>query len=350
VCTQCNNSRDILLEKKNGVATITFNRPEVYNSYSTQSLRHLACALQDASFDDSIAAIVLTGFGTRAFCTGGDVKEYNEIYTKQPHEYWKYMAGFRAAVEGVLRSGKPTIARLNGMAVGGGNEFNLACDLSIIAEHAYVGQVGTSVGSVACGGATQWLPITVGAKRAAEMLFLNYRIPARKALEWGLVNDVVPSVKHKDTWVNDPSPQLIDKAQRKEDGYSIDLSELDARVAQLCEGIKDKFPECMRYTKTQLNYWKQLVWDQTVAHAQDWLSLHFASREPYEGMRSFVEKRKPDYRGIRAALSEGKAPELLYGPLSRECSSCGAASLPESFEYCGRCGAKLAASPIEARK
>jgi enoyl-CoA hydratase/carnithine racemase len=341
---------DVRLQSKNGVATITFHRPEVYNAYTTESLRRLACLLQEASFDDSVAVIVLTGDGTRAFCTGGDVKEYSTIYTKQPHEYWKYMAGFRAAVEGVLRCGKPTIARLNGVAVGGGNEFNLACDLSIIAEHAYIGQVGTSVGSVACGGATQWLPITIGAKRAAEMLFLNYRIPPRKALEWGLVNDVAPSVKLKDNWVKDPTPQQIDKAQRREDGFSIDLSELDARVAQLCEGIKDKFPECIRYTKTQVNFWKQLAWDQTVAHAQDWLSLHFASREPYEGMRAFVEKRKPDYRGIRAALAQGQAPEWLHGAPSKECKGCGANGLPESFTYCGKCGAALNAAPREARK
>ena len=105
------------------------------------------------------------------------------------------MALFRAYIDAILSTGKPVIARINGIAVGGGNETVLACDLAVIAEHAYVGQVGVRVGSVACGGATQWLPITVGDKRAREMLFTNRPIPARLALEWGLVNRVAPSVR-----------------------------------------------------------------------------------------------------------------------------------------------------------
>ena len=79
------------------------------------------------------------------------------------------------------------------MAVGGGNESQAACDLAVMAEHAWIGQVGTRVGSVAAGGATQWLPILIGDRRAREMVFLNDRIPARQALEWGLVNRVAPS-------------------------------------------------------------------------------------------------------------------------------------------------------------
>jgi enoyl-CoA hydratase/carnithine racemase len=338
---------EVALDREDGIATIRFNRPAACNSYTTQGLRTLASLFREASFDDSVAAIVLTGSGTRAFCTGGDVKEYAQVYTRQPHEYWKYMALFREAIEGILRCGKPTIARLNGMAVGGGNEFNLACDLSLMAEHGYIGQVGTSVGSVACGGATQWLPITVGAKRAAEMLFLNYRIPAAKALDWGLVNDVTVSVKRQGQWVRAPTAEQIDQAQRGQDGYSIDLSPLDQAVAELCESIKNKFPECLRYTKTQLNYWKQAAWDATVAHAQDWLSLHFACREPHEGMRAFVEKRAPDYRSIRSTLARGGSPEFLHGAPSVDCGACGATALPEGFEFCGKCGASLSAAKVE---
>src|SRR5438046_1133262 len=94
------------------------------------------------------------------------------------------------ALEEVLYSKSQGIARINGLAVGGGNESVLACDLAVMGSHAYVGQVGVRVGSVACGGATQWLPITVGDKRAREMLFTNRRVPAKLALEWGLVNRV----------------------------------------------------------------------------------------------------------------------------------------------------------------
>src|SRR6185369_16623919 len=158
------------------------------------------------------------GTGTKAFCTGGDVKEYAEKYTREPHEYWKYMQLLRSYLEAILRSGKPTIARINGIAVGGGNESQLACDLAVMAEHAYLGQVGTSVGSVACGGATQWLPITVGARRANEMLLLNPRVPSHQALEWGLVNAVAPSVTKDGVFVEGATPEEIRLAERREGG------------------------------------------------------------------------------------------------------------------------------------
>ncbi len=325
--------RDILYAKSDGVATVTLNRPDSYNCYATNTLKELVTAFQDASWDDAIAVIVYTGAGTRAFCTGGDVKEYSEKYTKKPRDYWKYMSLFRGYLEAIMHCGKPVIARLNGIAVGGGNESQLACDLTVIAEHAYVGQVGTSVGSVACGGGTQWLPLVVGDKRAREMLLLNAKIPARKALDWGLVNAVAPSVKKDGRFVETPSAESIDAAQRGKDGWSIDLSELDKVVAGYVAQLKDKFVECTRYTKTQTNALKDLVWTMTVGHAQDWLSTHFGGIEPYEGMSAFVEKRRPDFARVRRA-------EFLHGPASRTCR-CGMTGLPEAFVYCGRCGAKL---------
>lgn len=333
--------RDIEVAKKDGVATITLRRPQRYNSYATRTLKELILAFQDASWDDSVQVVVFTGAGTRAFCTGGDVKEYEEKYTRRPRDYWKYMALFRGYLESILHCGKPTIARLNGMAVGGGNESQLACDLTVIAEHAYVGQVGTSVGSVACGGATQWLPLVVGDKRAREMLFMNPRIPARKALEWGLVNAVAPSVRRDDLWVENPAPADVEKAQNGQEGWRIDLSKLDEIVASYCANLKDKFPECTRYTKTQANALKEFVWNSTVGHAQDWLSLHFASVEPWEGMSAFVEKRKVDFAGIRRRLAEGGSTEFLHGPYVKACAGCGAKGLPQSFSHCGYCGTKL---------
>lgn len=326
-------ARDVLVAKSDGVATITLNRPEAYNAYTTRTLQELILAFQDASWDDQVSVIVYTGAGAKAFCTGGDVKEYAEVYTQKPRDYWKYMAIFRGYLESILHAGKPVIARLNGMAVGGGNESQLACDLTYVAEHAYLGQVGTSVGSVACGGATQWLPLVVGDKRAREMLLLNPRIPARKALEWGLINGVAPSVVREGKFVGEATPEQIDKAQKGQDGYSIDLSRLDAMVAETAAQLKNKFPECTRYTKTQTNALKDLVWNMTVGHAQDWLSTHFAGLEPWEGMRAFVEKRKPDYARVRRA-------EFLWGPPAKQCR-CGAKGLPGEFAFCGACGAKL---------
>jgi enoyl-CoA hydratase/carnithine racemase len=302
---------DVLYEKKDMVARITINRPESHNSYTTDTLRHLITVFEDAANDDGVGVIVYTGAGDKAFCTGGDVKEYSAVYTKRPRDYWKYMGLFSRYLESILRSGKVTIARLNGIAVGGGNESQLACDLAVMADDTYLGQVGTSVGSVAAGGATQWLPIHVGDRRAREMLFLNTRIKAQQALEWGLVNRVVPRAR------------------------------LDEEVQSLAEQVLDKFPECTRYTKQQVNYWKESSWHATIGHARDWLSSHFTSREPYEGMRAFVEKRKVDIRGLRQTAAAGGSSEFLWGPYAKDCGGCGATGIPSGFRFCGSCGAAL---------
>jgi enoyl-CoA hydratase/carnithine racemase len=303
--------KDILYDKKDWIARVTINRAASYNCYSTDTLRELIAAIDDASSDDAVGVIVLTGAGEKAFCTGGDVKEYAAVYTKRPRDYWKYMGLFSKYIESILRSGKVTIARINGIAIGGGNETQLACDLAVMADDTYLGQVGTSVGSVACGGATQWLSIHVGDRRAREMLFLNPRIPAAKALEWGLVNRVVPRAK------------------------------LDDEVNAMAKQVLETFPECTRYTKQQVNYWKEQAWNATVGHARDWLSTHFATLEPYEGMRAFVEKRKVNFMGIRERAASGGSSEFLWGPYTKECGKCGATGVPESFEFCGHCGAAL---------
>jgi enoyl-CoA hydratase/carnithine racemase len=298
--------KDIEYEVADWVARITLNRPERYNAYSTRALVELAHAFRSASFDDNVAVIVYTGAGDRAFCTGGDVKEYEANYTSAPRDYWKYMTLFGGYIESILNTGKPVIARLNGMAVGGGNESQLACDLSVIAEHAFIKQVGTSVGSVAAGGSTQWLPLFVGDRRARYILMTNRVVPAYQALEWGLVSEVAPSVK---------------KA--------------------LCQELILKFPECMRYTKQQVNFWKDLAWHQTIGHARDWLSIHYSSWEPLEGMRAFVEKRPPDYMKLRESAATGGSSEFRWGPYVRTCTNCGATDLPAGFNHCGSCGSEL---------
>ncbi len=333
--------RDLLYEKRDGIARITLNRPHAYNAYATGTLRELCRAVEDASVDDAIGVIVLTGVGSAAFCTGGDVREYAERYTQRPRDYWKYMGLFEGAVEALLRCGKPTIARLNGITVGGGNELHLACDLSVAASHVYLGQVGVGVGSVACGGATQWLPLVVGDRRARTMLFLNERIPARKALDWGLVSGVAPSVRRGTELVEEPTNEQIDLARKGLEGYQIDLAPLDASVDRLCHRLLGMFPECLRYTKQQVNFWKELSWHSTVGHGREWLSLHFTDREPHEGMNAFVEKRPPDVAGLRRRLAEGKGAEFLFGRPVRRCPACGAKGLPEDFEFCGRCGSAI---------
>ncbi len=306
---------DIKYEKKDWIATVTIDRPQAYNSYTTRTLRELAEAFTDAGRDDAVAVVVLTGAGTDAFCTGGDVKEYARDYTQRPRDYWKYMGLFAGAIDALRNVGKPSIARINGMTVGGGNEFNLACDLAIATDAARFRQVGVQVGSVAAGGATQWLPLVVGDRRARQMLMTCEWVDAKTALDWGLVNEVVPA------------------------------AELDIAVARLAGKLLDTFPECMRYTKQQANFWKDFAWSMTIGHARDWLALHFSSLEPYEGMTAFAEKRRADRVGVRVRARDGGSSETLWGPNARTCPSCGAKGLPDSFAFCGVCGSALAAVP-----
>ena len=306
--------RDIRYEKDGWVATVTIQRPEAYNAYTAHTLGEIAAAFRDVAHDDHIAVAVLTGAGETAFCTGGDVKEYASEYTRRPRDYWKYMGLFIDAIDAIRSCGKPTIARVNGMAVGGGNELNVACDLAIAADHARFRQVGVQVGSVAAGGATQWLPIVIGDRRARQMLMLCEFVDAPTALAWGLVNEVVPMAK------------------------------LDEAVARMSAKLVDTFPECMRYTKAQVNVWKDFAWSMTAPHARDWLSLHFAALEPFEGMTAFAKKRKADRIGVRERAASGGSSEFVWGPHTRTCGACGAEGLPESFPFCGRCGAPVGGS------
>jgi enoyl-CoA hydratase/carnithine racemase len=292
---------NILYTKQDGVATVTINRPAVLNALNFQTLKEMARAFEDASYDDKIGVLVLTGAGDRAFCTGADLGEQEQFLTRRV-DYWKWMGSFIDAHDRLRNIGKPTIARLNGMVVGGGNEFNIACDLAIAADHVTIRQVGTSRGSVPAGGATQWLPMIIGDRRAREMLFLCEPIPAAQALDWGLVNTVVPAAK------------------------------LDAAVAELAGKLLNKMPEVIRYAKLQTNFWRDFAWSMSVQHARDWLSIHADSAETAEGLDSFYAKRPVKYEMLRERIGES----------GTKCPHCGAI-MPPGFTFCGVCGKDLAA-------
>ena len=335
--------QEILYHKEGRVATVTINRPRVYNCLNTRTIEEIAAAFLDISDDDSIGAAVLTGIGDRAFCTGADVKEYTEQYITRPRDYWKYIGRFRTFIESILHNGKPTIARLNGITAAGGNEAHLACDLSVMAEHAYIKQAGTHVGSVAAAGATQWLPLIVGDKRAREILYLNRPIPAPQALEWGLTNRVVPSVKKDGKFITGASPEQLEQALAGAGGYSISLELLDREVAELAAALVESFPECTRYTKEHLNFLKEFVWHSTVGHAREWLALHYGGLETFEGMNAFAGKRKADYKMVRQRWADDDSPELPWGSNVRNCAKCGAKGMPARFTHCGNCGAAIGA-------
>jgi enoyl-CoA hydratase/carnithine racemase len=249
----------IVYEKDPPRATIRFNRPEVLNAFDFQTLRELARACEDASWDDTIRVVVLTGTG-RAFCVGADLKEWSEGYVGQPNEYWKWFGAFKDAHDRLREIGKPTVARINGICVGGGNELQMGCDLAVMVEDAFIRHVGPEHGSVPAGGATQWLTIMVGDRRAREIVLLCEEIPARKAEEWGLVNRVVPA------------------------------EELDAEVDRLVENLARKLPQTTRYAKQHLNFWRDLAWHETINHARDWLALSMATDEPKAAIERFLKK------------------------------------------------------------
>jgi len=261
--------KNLLYKKNDFRATITINRPEVLNALDLRTLRELAAAFEDARWDDDIAVVILTGAGTKAFCTGADMKEWSADFLENPSDFYKWMGVFAETFERLRNIGKPTIARINGMAVGGGNELQMSCDLAVAADDTFIRHVGVARGSVPAAGATQWLPLIVGDRRAREILFLCDEIPAAKALDWGLINQVVP---------------------RKN---------LNKAVDEMAEKLVNKLPECLRYTKQQLNFWRDFSWGMTIGHAKDWLTLHSDSAEVREGVRAFVEKRPIDYKNIR---------------------------------------------------
>lgn len=251
-------------EKAPPRATITLNRPEVLNAFDFRMLRELARACEDASWDDDVRVVVLTGAG-RAFCVGADLRAWaDEGYVGDQREYWKWFGAMDAGVTALRRIGKPTVARINGICVGGGNELQLACDLAVMVDDAFIRHVGLQHGSVPAAGATQWLPLVVGDRRAREIVLLCEEIPAAKAAEWGLVNRAVPA------------------------------SELDAAVDELVAKLADRLPLMTRYAKQQLDFWRDLAWHGTIGHARDWLSLSMLTDEAAEGVRGFLERRRSD--------------------------------------------------------
>jgi enoyl-CoA hydratase/carnithine racemase len=255
----------IVYDKSPPRATITLNRPDVLNAFDFRMLREIARACEDTSWDDDIRVVVVTGNG-RAFCVGADLKSWSADYLGKPREYWKWFGAFKDMHDRLREVGKPTLARINGIAVGGGNELQMACDLAVMVDDAFIRHVGLEHGSVPAGGATQWLPVFVGDRRAREIIYMCEEIPAAQAEEWGLVNWVVPA------------------------------AQLDAKVDEVVEKLAKKLPQTTRYAKQQLNFWRDLSWHETVNHARDWLALSMLNDEAQEAVKAFLSREGPDRR------------------------------------------------------
>ncbi|NOZ02166.1 MAG: 1,4-dihydroxy-2-naphthoyl-CoA synthase [Deltaproteobacteria bacterium] len=260
---------EILYAKKEGVATVTINRPEKYNACTTVTLFEINQALTDAWVDNSVGVVVFTGAGEKAFCTGGD----QSIRTKEGYagtvaalpveEAWQTVTHLIRTIP------KPVIARVNGYAIGGGHVFQVVCDLSIAAEHAKLGQAGPKVGSFDPGYGTAELARLVGMKRAKEIWYLCRLYTAQQALEMGLVNAVVP------------------------------MDRLDDEVAKWCGELLEKSPTALK----MLKYAFHADTDGTAGITNlgvGGLSLFYGTDESVEGVNAFKEKRKPDFGRFRS--------------------------------------------------
>ncbi|HTR56566.1 MAG TPA: enoyl-CoA hydratase-related protein [Casimicrobiaceae bacterium] len=252
---------DILCDMNAGVARITINRPEKYNAFRGQTCDELIDALHRAAWDKTIAVIVLTGAGEKAFCTGGDQSAHDGGYDGRG------LIGLPVEeLQGLIRDApKPVIARVNGYAIGGGNVLVTCCDLAIAAESARFGQVGPRVGSVDPGFGTALLARVVGEKKAREIWFLCRRYTAQQALAMGLVNAVVP------------------------------MAELDAEVDRWCQEILALSPTAIAIAKRSFNADSDSIRGIGGLGMQA-LALYYGTAESHEGVKAFMDKRKPSFR------------------------------------------------------
>ncbi|HEY5489394.1 MAG TPA: enoyl-CoA hydratase/isomerase family protein [Candidatus Limnocylindrales bacterium] len=255
------------------VATVRLDRPDVFNALNRETLVGIRDAFVKASADHHVGVVVLTATGDRAFSTGADLDEQTQ-FLDRPNDYWDWMSRFIEAIEAIKDCAKPVVARLNGMVVGGGNELNIACDLAVAADDVVFRHVGPSRGSLPSGGATQWMSLLVGDRRAREIILLNRPFSAVQAAEWGWINRAVPR------------------------------AQLDDAVNEYCTELLSKMPEIVRATRVQLNLWKNLSWGMSIQMAREWLTIHAASAEVEEGLASFHEKRSPDYERLRSHTEE----------------------------------------------
>lgn len=264
---------DILWDVDGGRATITINRPERLNAFRSQTIAELVDAFERAAVDEMIGVIVLTGAGQRAFCVGGDVMDPNRTLAEKRHSH--HLAD-RLAVA-MRGNGKPIIARIQGYCIGGGNELNMVCDLSISGVSGVFGQAGPKIGTAPLWWGCQYAPYVVGQKRARELLFLTDRHPAERALAMGLVNAVVPD------------------------------EELDAEVDRWCEQILRRSPIGLRLAKTGLNAASDLMYG-SVQHGYELMTLnHVHGHEVREGGAAFRERRPADWRPFRGGAGPGAA-------------------------------------------
>jgi 6-oxo-cyclohex-1-ene-carbonyl-CoA hydrolase len=310
-------------------AWIWLNNPSQYNSYTTDMAKALILAFRRASVDREVNAVVFTGAGDKAFCSGGNTREYAEYYAGNPQEYRQYMRLFNDMVSSIIGCDKPVICRVNGMRIGGGQEIGMACDFSIAQDLANFGQAGPKHGSAALGGATDFLPLMIGCEQAMVSGTLCEPFSAHKAYRLGICMDVVPALKIDGKYVANPTvvtDRYVDEYGRIVHGEfktgeefatgrariksgEVDLSLLDDRVEALCAKLLETFPECMTKSLEELRKPKIETWNRNKENSRAWLALNMMN-EARTGFRAFNEGTKEtgreiDFVALRQALAKG---------------------------------------------
>ena len=334
-------------EKVDGLYTawVTLNNPAQLNSYTTDMVKGVIAGVHKASMDRSVVATIFTGAGDRAFCPGGNTKEYAEYYTRRPREYRDYIDLFATMVDSILKSRAPVICRANGMRVAGGQEIGQACDLTIAADTAMFGQAGTRHGSTPDGGSTDFLPVMLPTiELAIWNCVSNEQWSAYKMERLGLITKAIPIKKNdKGEWVRDPrviTDKYIDngeivygetkpgaefkagKEMLKE--LKTDWSALDGFIDKVVWTFANLMPLCLMKSIETVRVKKRFFWDRTKMDASYWLAANM-NMEAWLGFNAFnteelTGSRVVDFIKYRKLLAEGKTfdeklfEQVLYKP------------------------------------
>lgn len=254
----------VTLEKEDGIATITVNRPESLNALNSEVLDGLKNAAEDALQDGDVHVVIVTGAGDKAFVAGADIKEMTD---KTPLEMRKFTILGHQVMDLFAKMEKPTIAAVNGFALGGGCELAIACDIRLASENAKMGVPEVGLGIFPGFGGTQRLTSLLGKGRACELVFTAKMITAEEAARIGLVNHVYPQ------------EELMNEARA------------------MAKEISTKGTLAVRLAKSSINRALEGGLDDGLAYERELVSLSFSSEDKVEGLKAFVEKRPPKFKG-----------------------------------------------------
>lgn len=309
-------------------AWVTLNNPAQYNSYTTDMAKGVIAGFQNASVDRSVVAVIFTGAGDKAFCTGGNTKEYAEYYSRRPNEYGEYMELFNGMVDSILMCKKPTICRVNGMRIAGGQEIGMACDLAFASDLALFGQAGPRHGSAPDGGSTDFLPWFLSMENAMWNCISCEMWSAYKMKRLGLISKAVPVIRDGEKWVRNPlvitekwlddgeivygemkSGEAAKAAKEAIKAAKPDLSGLDAEIDKVVWTFTNLFPGCLIKSIDSIRNKKKFFWDQSKNYNRHWLAANMTV-EAFLGFTAFNTKKITgrdviDFVKYRQLVAEG---------------------------------------------